>query len=199
MGLPLDRRLELLRGLAPPDPRIQVPDWVVGEGEALADAAAPRHLPALLARRGSAHYHPGMASPERLRIPLQHRAHCLVVATDRVLGSTRLRRLRLAEYQGSRLTEAGTADIAETSMLWRWAAPGGRMRSPLIATVDYRSRGADGGLRGVEVVTLRDDIDPVWCIRRDPVPPPLSQPVPARGFRPTVLSALPLEVSPPVA
>jgi ATP-dependent DNA ligase len=198
IGLALDRRLELLRGLALPDPRIQVPDWVVGEGEALADAAAPRHLPALLARRGSAHYHPGVASPDRLRIPLRHRAHCVVIGADQVLGSTRRRRLRLAEYQGSRLTQAGTAEIAETSTLWRWAAPGTRMRSPLIATVDYRSRGADGGLRGAEVVTLRDDIDPAWCIRRDPVPPPLSRPVPARGFRPTVLSALPLEVSPPV-
>ena len=195
MGLALDRRLELLRGLALPDPWIQVPDWVAGEGEALAEAAAPRHLPALLARRGSAHYHPGVASPDRLRIPLRHRAHCLVVGADRVLGSTRRRRLRLAEYQGSRLTEAGTAEIAETSTLWRWAAPGGRMRSPRIATVEYRGRGADGGLRVAEVITLRDDIDPAWCIRRDPVPPPPSRPVPTRGFRPTVLSALPLEVS----
>jgi hypothetical protein len=95
---------------------------LVGMGLAVVGAAAPCHLPALLASRGSAHYHPGVASPERLRIPLQHRAHGLVVATD-----------------------------------------------------------------------------PVWCIRRDPVPPPPSEPVPARGFRPTVLSALPLEVSPPVA
>lgn len=197
MGLALDRRLDLLRGLALPDPRIQVPDWVAGEGEALAEAAATRRLPALLARRGSSHYHPGVASPDRLRIPLRHRAHCLVVGADRVLGSTRRRRLQLAEYQGSRLTEAGTAEIAETSTLWRWAAPGGRMRAALIATVEYRSRGVDGRLRGAEVVTLRDDIDPAWCIRRDPVPPPPSRPVPARGFRPTVLTALPLEVSPP--
>ena len=196
MGLALDRRLDLLRGLALPDPRIQVPDWVAGEGEALAEAAATRRLPALLARRGSSHYHPGVASPDRLRIPLRHRAHCLVVGADRVLGSTRHRRLQLAEYQGSRLTEAGTAEIAETSTLWRWAAPGGRMRAALIATVEYRSRGVDGRLRGAEVVTLRDDIDPAWCIRRDPVPPPPSRPVPARGFRPTVLTALPIEVSP---
>jgi hypothetical protein len=59
-----------------------------------------------------------------------------VIGADQVLGSTRRRRLRLAEYQGSRLTQAGTAEIAETSTLWRWAAPGTRMRSPLIATVD---------------------------------------------------------------
>jgi hypothetical protein len=70
------------------------------------------------------------------------------------------------------------------------------MRAALIATVEYRSRGVDGRLRGAEVVTLRDDIDPAWCIRRDPVPPPPSRPVPARGFRPTVLTGLPIEVSP---
>jgi hypothetical protein len=71
------------------------------------------------------------------------------------------------------------------------------MRSPLIATVDHRGRAADGRLRSAEVVTLRDDIDPAWCIRRDPAPPPPSRPVPARGFRPTVLAALPMDVSPP--
>ena len=118
---------------------------------------------------------------------------------SRVLASTRHRRLRLAEYQGSRLVEAGTAEIAETSTLWRWAAPGGRMRSPLIATVDHRGRGADGSLRQPEVVILRDDIDPNWCIRRHPVLPPPGRPVAFAGFRPTVLSALPLEMSPPAA
>ncbi|MGA9114795.1 MAG: hypothetical protein WB802_13520 [Candidatus Dormiibacterota bacterium] len=194
MSLPLERRLDLLHGLALADPRIQVPDWVAGEGEALAQAAGPRHLPTLLARRASAPYHPGVASPDRLRIPLRRRANCLVVDSERVLGSTRTRRLRLAEYRSSRLVDAGAAEIAETSTLWRWAAPGGRMRSPLVATVEHRGRSPDGKLRQVELVTLRDDIEPGWCIHRDPVPPPPSRPVPGRGFRPTVLSALPLEV-----
>jgi bifunctional non-homologous end joining protein LigD len=197
MGLALDRRLELLRGLTLPDPRIQATDWVAGEGEALAQAAAPRRLPALLARRGNAPYHPGVASPDRLRIPLRRRANCLVVRSERVLGSTRSRRLLLAEYRGSRLVDVGAAEIAETSTLWRWAAPGGRMRSPLIATVEHRGRSADGSLRQATVVTLRDDIEPAWCIHRLPVPPPARRQVPVRGFRPTVLTALPLDVSPP--
>ena len=196
MGLALDRRLGLLHGLALPDPRIQVPDWVAGQGEALAAAAAPRRLPALLARRGTAPYRPGVASPDRLRVILRGRANCVVVGADRVLGSTRHRRLHLAEYQSSRLVDAGTAEIAETSTLWRWAAPGGRMRFPLIATVEHGGRGVDGRLRHAEVVTLRDDVDPSWCIRRDPVPPPPSRPVPRAGFRPTVLTALPLELPP---
>jgi len=196
MSLALDRRLELLRGLNPGHPRIQVPDWVAGQGRALAQAAAPRRLPALLARRGPARYHPGAASPDRLRIPLRERANCLVVGAERVPGISHRRRLALAEYQNSRLVDAGVAEIAETSTLWRWAAPGGRMRSPLIATVEHRGRGADGSLRHAEVVTLRDDIEPTWCIRREAVAPPPSRPVPVRGFRPTVLRALPLEVAP---
>jgi len=196
MGLALDRRLDLLQGLPLPDPRIQVPDWVAGQGEALAEAAAPRRLPALLARRADAPYRPGVASPDRLRIALRGRANCVVTGADRVLGSTRHRRLRLAEYVGSRLVEAGRSEIAETSTLWRWAAPGGQMRSPLIATVDHGGREVDGRLRHAEVVTLRDDIDPAWCIRRDPLPPPPSRPVTSAGFRPTVLTALPLEMPP---
>jgi bifunctional non-homologous end joining protein LigD len=194
MGLALDPRLDAVRTLELPDPRIQVPDWVAGQGEALAEAAGPRRLPALLARRGSAPYRPGVASPDRLRIELRGRANCVVVGAERLLRSTRRRRLQLAEHVGSRLVEAGRAEIAETSTLWRWAAPGGRMRSPLIATVDHRGRAADGSLRQPEVVTLRDDIDPNWCIRRHPVPPPAGGPVAAGGFRPTVLTALPLEM-----
>ena len=71
------------------------------------------------------------------------------------------------------------------------------MRPPLIATVEHVGRGADGRLRQAEVVTLRDALEPTSCIRRAPVPPPPSRPVPGHAFRPTVLSALPLEVSAP--
>ena len=197
MALPLVQRLDLLRGMGHASPRIQVPDWVTGEGEALAAAAAGRRLPALLARRAGARYNPGVASPDRLRIALRPRANCIVVAAERVLlAGVRRRRLRLAEHHGSRLVECGGAEIPESSTLWRWAAPGGRLRSPLVATVEHQGRGSDGCLRHVNVVTLRDDIDPSWCIRRDPVAPPPGVPVAVRGFRPTVLAALPLEMPP---
>ena len=193
MDLALERRLEMLRGLGGATPRVQVPDWVTGEGEALAQAAAGRGLPALLARRSSSRYHPGLASPDRLRIPLRPRASCVVVGAERVaLPGLRRRRLRLAERDGSRLVECGGAELPETSTLWRWAAPGGRLRRPLVATVEHRGRGPDGELRQPVLITLRDDVDPNWCVRRDPVPPPPSRPVPPRGFRPTVLAALPL-------
>lgn len=193
MSLPLDRRLELLAGLAIDAPHLQVPDQVTGQGRALAEAARPRGVPALLARRGDARYLPGVASPGRLHIPLRRRANCLVVGAARVGSGTR--RLRLAEYDGSRLLDAGAADVAETSTLWRWAAPGGRLRSPLTATVEHRGRGPDGRLRHPLVITLRDDVDPRRCLRRDPVPPPAGAAGAASRFRPTVLAALPLEIS----
>lgn len=197
MTLPLEERLRLLRELGGADARLQVPDWVVGEGEALADAAAARQLPALLARRSASRYHPGVASPDRLRVQLRQRAHCVVTAVERVaLGGTRRRRLRLAEHHHARLRECGSVEVPESSTLWRWAAPGGRLRHPLVATVEHGGRRMDGRLRRPLLITLRDDVDPLWCIRRDPVPPPPSLPVPVRGFRPTVLTALPLEVAP---
>jgi ATP-dependent DNA ligase len=203
MGLPCAQRLDLLRGLELGTPRIQVPDWVVGEGVALADAASSRNLPALLARRSDSRYHPGVASRDRLSVSLRQRADCVVVAAERVTtGGMHRRRLRLAEHHGGRLAECARVELPETSTLWRWAAPGGRLRAPLIATVEHQGRDAEGALRHPRLVTLRDDIDPEWCLRRDPVPPPAGPRVSARGFRPTVLSALPLEVggpSPPSA
>jgi ATP-dependent DNA ligase len=196
MTLPLEERLRLLQLLAGADVRVQVPDWVVGQGEALAEAATARQLPAVLARRSGSRYHPGVASPDRLRIHLRQRSHCVVTAAERVvLGGTRRRRLHLAEHHHARLVECGSVEIPETSTLWRWAAPGGRPRRPLVATVEHTGRGMDGRLRRPALVTLRDDIDPLWCIRRAPVPPPPSLPVPVRGFRPTVLAALPLELA----
>ena len=196
MTLPLEQRLELLRGLGRATPRIQVPDWVGGEGEALGEAAAARHLSALLARRSGARYHPGLASRDRLRIQLRPRASCVVVAAERVLfAGVRRRGLHLAEHHGARMEECATVEIPESSTMWRWAAPGGRLRSPLIATVEHTGRTPEGRLRRPSLLTLRDDIDPRWCIRREPVAPPPSRAVAAHGFRPTVLAALPLDVS----
>lgn len=194
MDLPLERRLEMLQGLGHTTPRVQVPDWVTGEGEALARAAGERSLPAILARRSSSRYHPGVASPDRLRIPLRPRASCVVVSAERldVPGQHRRRRLHLAERDGSRLVACGSVEVPETSTLWRWAAPGGRLRRSVVATVEHRGRGPDGALRRPAVVTLRADVDPNWCLRRDPVPPPPSLAVRTQGFRPTVLAALPL-------
>jgi hypothetical protein len=42
------------------------------------------------------------------------------------------------------------------------------------------------------LVTVRDDVDPVWCMRREPVLPPAPS-FSASRFVPTVLEPLPLE------
>ena len=65
-----------------------------------------------------------------------------------------------------------------------WLRPG------VVATVRHHGRDEAGRLRLPATVALRDDIDPAWCIRRPPVPPPAETPLPS-GFRPTVLSTLP--------
>jgi ATP-dependent DNA ligase len=187
---PLDRRLELLRSLELDSARIQVPDWVVGEGCALADAAAARRLPGLLARRGDAAYTSGVAGAHRLRIDLAGRTELCVVGAERL--PSRRHRLLLGEHHGGHLETVAHGEIDETSPMWRWAAPGGRLRPGMVATALVGRRRADGHYGDVEVLTLRDDVDPGWCVRREPADPPSGRANRTGGFRPTVLTALPL-------
>ena len=79
----LDRRLEYLAGLVAGGDAIQLPDHVPARGRALAEAAGERGLTGLLARRGAAAYHPGVASPDRLRITLRPVVTCVVVGVER--------------------------------------------------------------------------------------------------------------------
>lgn len=193
LSLPLDTRLKLLSDLALGDGRIQTPDWVAGQGEAFADAALSRNLAALLARRAGSAYHPGIASPDRLRISLSDRLDLSVVGAEPVAGLRR-RRLRLAEESEGRMHEVADVEIAASSSLWRAAAPGGHLRSGIVATVVHQGRTGEGRLRLPSLVTLRDDVDPMWCRLRAPVLPPVSTTghIPG-GFRPTILTALPLD------
>jgi hypothetical protein len=70
------------------------------------------------------------------------------------------------------------------------------VRPRLVATIDAdRGSGAGaGGQAAWRAVALRDDVNPMWCVRRRPVPPPLAtSQQPLRPFSPMVLSALPIE------
>lgn len=203
----LDRRDRALRRLGGTDLRVQVCDVIIGDGTAFAEAASGRGVPAVLARRGRAAYHPGMHSPDRLRIPLEDRAEAAVVGVETGRGDGVI--VHLAEQAEGRWVSAGATriDRPRAAVTWlrgrigdlrladppagfisaaertQWLAP------RLVATVRHRGRHAGGALRGIEVITLRDDVDPARCIRRAPAPPP----VPGNGgFRPTVLHGLPL-------
>ncbi len=156
-----------------------------------------------------------MASTDRLRISLEDRVD--VVATA-VLGPVlRPAGMLIAEYVEGRLVHAGRIEAAWPAEQQEWmsrvvaelrgsepaieaAPPPGPvtwLRPGLTVTIRHGGRAPDGTFRFPVAVALREDRDPAWCIRRDPLPPP-GESRPSRGFRPTVLQSLPLEVpSPP--
>lgn len=207
---PFSERLAALEGAARGRPHLQIPEWVVGEGCALAEAAGAQGLPAILARRQSAAYASGVASPQRLRIPLEERADAVVTGVVRDGGGTATA-LLLGERAHGRLLDAGSVTVRLPDSLERWlreraaalatptppcrsaVTPPGRpawLQPDLVATVRHAGRLAGGQLRRPELVALRDDRDPAWCLRRAPVPPPAGEER-RHGFRPTVLHTLP--------
>jgi bifunctional non-homologous end joining protein LigD len=205
---PLLARLAALGDLIPADSRIQLPDHVVGHGRALAAAAAGRGLAAMLARRQDARYQAGMASPDRLRISLSQRRDAVVVGWRSTASGVRV---VLGDWTTGRLGVVGTAVVDEPAAK-RWLAataepatdvavddrdavgPGVIWARPrLVATVDPAPPGQGDGLPEWRLVALRDDVDPMWCVRRPPADPPqASAHQPLRPFSPTVLSALPM-------
>jgi bifunctional non-homologous end joining protein LigD len=206
LGWPLVRRLEALHDALSDAASLQAPDHVEGWGTGLAEAARSRGLPSLLARRRDAVYRPGMASPDRLRIATAGRATCVVAA----LGG-RTPGMLLAERAGGRLVPAGWAPLPREREVRSWLerrarslaaarpafdASGGEtlrwLRPELTATVAHAGRQRDGTLRSVSLIAVRDDCDPDWCVRREPVPPPASRALPS-GFVPRVLLPLPLD------
>jgi len=209
---PLERRLDLLTGLVGHRGIVQAPDTVEGRGLGLAEAAGQRGLSGVLARRASAPYRAGVASPDRLRIALRPRATCLVVGFEE--GAERPY-LLLGEYDRGRLAPCGRVKGPRHAAVERWLAEraaalaslepspvDGRaaafasagdtvwLRPGLSATVIHEGRTSRGLLREPGLLAVRDDIDPQWCIRREPVPPPVAS---SRTFAPTVLLPLPLE------
>jgi bifunctional non-homologous end joining protein LigD len=216
LAWPLDRRLEALGKLVKHDSHLQVPDWVAAEGHAFYEAAEERGLAAVVARRGAARYHAGVASPDRLRIPVEQRTDVAVVAVEATAGGTDLR-LHLAERLDGRWVPAGRAEASWPEVVDVWLrghidalhaaqppfdaaamraggpAPGSRLtwlRPHLTLTVRHGGRATDGTLRFPVAVALREDVDPATCVRRLPVEPPHDQPR-SGGFRPTVLATLP--------
>ena len=209
LAWPLDQRLEALAGLVKAGDGVQVPDHVSGRGRALAEAALERGLSALLARRGDAAYHAGMASPHRLRVALTLMVTCAVVGIEH--RRHRPMRLVLGLHEAGRLGMAGWVTGPHDMVIERWlertAAPltGGAppagfgsgeavtwLRPGLTATVSHHGSERDGTLRRPALLAVRDDVDPAWCMRREPVPPPRSTP-PDGGFQPTLLVPLPLD------
>jgi ATP-dependent DNA ligase len=188
---PFDRRLEALRALVLADSHLQVPDWVAADGHAFCEAAEDRGLSAVLARRGAARYHAGMASPDRLRIAIEERVDVVVLGAEAGPSGGELV-LQLGEYVEGQLVPAGRAQRNWSDVVDAWLRQRlDEQHAGLTATVRHGGRAGDGTLRFPVVLALREDLDPAACVRRAPVPPPFDQPRPG-GFRPTVLLTLPL-------
>jgi bifunctional non-homologous end joining protein LigD len=206
---PFTERLERLGAAVTGQAHLQVPEWVAGDGSALAEAAAGQGLPAIVARHGGAPYRAGVASAQRLRIALEERTDAVVTAAVRDGG--RVAALLLGERQGGRLVDSGWVTVRLPVSVARWlerrlgglatgspaypcavAAPGEVcwLQADLVATVRHEGRLSGGQLRHPRLLALRDDRDPAWCLRRAPLPPPASEERPG-GFRPTVLHTLP--------
>jgi bifunctional non-homologous end joining protein LigD len=208
LGWPLDRRLDALRELTGHSDVIQAPDHLRGRGEALAAAAAGRGLAALLARRASAPYRPGVASPDRLRIALSNQTTCVIAGiVARRRGGTRL---ILGEHAGGRLTFAGHVDGPHDRLVAAWLAQHAAqlavreaplegvqpvnatwLRPALTATVRHHGRSAGGALLRPVLLAIRDDVDPRWCVQRPAVAGPVELHAGTR-FSPTLLMPLPL-------
>jgi bifunctional non-homologous end joining protein LigD len=205
---PLDRRLDALSDLTGQSDVLQAPDHVRGRGEALAAAAAGRGLVALLARRASAPYRPGVASPDRLRIALANQTTCVIAGIDsRHRGGTRL---ILGEHVGGRLTFAGHVDGPRDRVIAGWLATHAAelrineapldgvqpaiatwLRPALTATVRHHGRSPGGALLRPTLLAIRDDVDPGWCVQRPAVAGPIERHAGTR-FSPTLLMPLPL-------
>jgi bifunctional non-homologous end joining protein LigD len=205
---PLDRRLDALSELTGSTEVLQAPDHVRGRGEALAAAAAGRGLPGLLARRASAPYRPGVASPDRLRIALSNQTTCVIAGI--VSGRRGGMRLILGEHVAGRLTFAGHVDGPRDLLVAGWLAQQAAdltvtraaidgvqpmnatwLRPALTATVRHQGRTAGGALLRPTLLAVRDDVDPRWCVQRPAVSGPVELHAGTR-FSPTLLMPLPL-------
>jgi bifunctional non-homologous end joining protein LigD len=204
---PLDRRLDALSELTGTTEVLQAPDHVRGRGEALAAAASGRGLAALLARRASAPYRPGVASPDRLRIALSNQSTCVIAGMVSRRGGTRL---ILGEHVAGRLTFAGHVDGPPDRLVAAWLAQQAAdltvshapldgvqpvnatwLRPALTATVRHQGRSAGGALLRPTLLAVRDDVDPGWCVQRPAVSGPVERQAGTR-FSPTLLMPLPL-------
>ncbi|HXA27361.1 MAG TPA: hypothetical protein VN193_01320 [Candidatus Angelobacter sp.] len=216
-GWSFDRRLESLRSVVAADSHLQVPDWVRGDGHAFYEAAEERALSAVLARRAEARYHPGIASPDRLRIAIEERADAVVTGAE--LDDDGHARLHVGEYLEGRLVPSGCVEATWAEPVPSWLLrrvdelrvaeppydghapvptdhPVTWLRPQLTVTVRHGGRAGDGTLRFPVAVALREDLEPAACVRRNPAPPPHDMPRPS-GWRPTVLSTLPFPEPPP--
>lgn len=211
-ALPFDERQRILHQAISPGGRLQIPDQLTSDGHALARASAERGLPALLARRRQAPYRCGLATLDRLVIPLQARAQTIVLGARMKSTSDTITDLILGQYHNGCLVHVGTVErtwadgvnawlqdglsslsVAQP-LLQRMAPVSGTIRwiyPSIIATIRHQGRRRDKTFRNPYYVAVRDDVPLSHCHNREAVPAPRTAEMPS-PFSPTVLIPLPL-------
>ncbi|HXZ84923.1 MAG TPA: DNA polymerase ligase N-terminal domain-containing protein, partial [Myxococcota bacterium] len=109
-GLPLLARKEILSRIAPRNGFVRFVDHVLGEGEALLEAARANALEGIVAKRADSKYESGRRSRSWLKIKLPRTAQLAIVGYQAGKGAReRLGSLLLAWRAGDALVYAGSA------------------------------------------------------------------------------------------
>lgn len=85
--LPIEERKELLDDLVVPAENVQVSPHLIGEGIALAEAAAAKNLEGIVAKRLGSTYRPGKRAKEWIKIKVVHEADLVIGGWTRGEGS----------------------------------------------------------------------------------------------------------------
>ncbi len=86
IGEPIERRLDRLERLTLPPPFIRS-EGILAEGEALFSAAASNGLEGIVAKRLGSRYHPGLRSPDWLKVTVRHTLRAVVGGFTKGEGS----------------------------------------------------------------------------------------------------------------
>lgn len=183
MALPYTDRRRLLLDLVPPSGAgWQVPEHRVGDGAALYEAAAARHLEGVMAKRLDSTYQPGKRSPAWVKVKVRRRQELVVGGWQPGEGGRagRLGSLLVGYYDGGQLRFAGKvgtgfsaaeldrlggllAELAVDESPFEPPPPSSVariarwVRPELVAEVEFGEWTADGILRHPSYLGLRHD------------------------------------------
>jgi bifunctional non-homologous end joining protein LigD len=191
MALPYGERRERLAALQLSERSLQIPEHVLGHGQALLEASAEQHLEGIVAKRLDSIYRPGLRSREWIKIKTVGRQELVVGGWTPGRGkrSESIGALLLGVYENDRTLRfvgrvgSGFSD-SELERLSRLLAPLKRSSSPfatgpkppraavfceprLVAEVEFAQWTAAGSLRAPTYKGLREDKAPEQVVRED--------------------------------
>ena len=199
--LPIEQRKEKLDALVVPASWLQVSSHVVGEGVALAEAAAAQRLEGVVAKKRGCPYRPGKRSRDWLKIKVVHEADVVIGGWTSgegarsstfgalLVGAYDERGLRFTGAVGTGFTDRMCKEIVDTLGGVRTdvcpfvEGPAGvragraTVRKPTwvepvhVARVEFRELTSAGRLRAPSFKGLRDDKGPEECRFEDLAPP----------------------------